>query len=89
MLNGGGIDTDVALGELDLPTKATISEVMVGPELPPMEFQNSVYNLSEYETIPYDPNDDRLQIEALNPYKYYSRVEPFDISRSVLFSKVP
>ena len=88
-LNGGGIEVDVPLGELDLPTKTTINEVMVGPELPEMTFENSVYNLSEFEVTPYDPNDDRLQIEALNPYKYYSRVEPFDISRSVLYSKVP
>ena len=88
-LNGGGIELDVPLGELDLATKATISQVMVGPELPLMTFENSLYNLSEFETVPYDPNDDRLQIEALNPYKYYSRVQPYDISRSVLFSKVP
>ena len=88
-LNGGGIELDVPFGELDLATKTTINEVMVGPELPEMTFENSVYNLSEFETTPYDPNDDRLQIEALNPYKYYSRVEPFDISRSVLYSKVP
>jgi hypothetical protein len=88
-LNGGGIELDVPLGELDLATKATINEVMVGPELPEMTFENSVYNLSEFEVTPYDPNDDRLQIEALNPYKYYSRVQPYDISRSVLFSKVP
>jgi len=88
-LNGGGIELDVPFGELDLATKATISQVMVGPELPEMTFENSVYNLSEFEVTPYDPNDDRLQIEALNPYKYYSRVEPFDISRSVLYSKVP
>jgi hypothetical protein len=88
-LNGGGIELDVPLGELDLATKATINEVMLGPELPEMTFENSVYNLSEFEVTPYDPNDDRLQIEALNPYKYYSRVQPFDISRSVLYSKVP
>ena len=88
-LNGGGIELDVPLGELDLATKATIDKVMVGPELPEMTFENSVYNLSEFEINPYDPNNDRLQIEALNPYKYYSRVQPYDISRSVLFSKVP
>lgn len=89
MLKGGGIDQDVPFGELDLPSNSQISEIKIGAEIPEMVFMDSEYNLDAFEVLPYDPNDDRLQIEALNPYRYYSRVVPEDIRKSILYGKVP
>ena len=89
MLKGGGIDQDVPFGELDLPPNSQISEIKIGAEIPEMVFMDSEYNLDAFEVLPYDPNDDRLQIEALNPYRYYSRVVPEDIRKSILYGKVP